>query len=101
MGRGYRSITETSPAHNYLGLDMSITYGSGTPILETTAGIIDTGTTLVLLATDAFEAYKTATGGVLDDATGLLKITNDQYANLQSLFFNRFGVRASRCLARS
>ena len=71
---------------------MSVTYGSDTPILGSTAGIIDVGTTLVLLATDAFEAYKTATGAVLDDATGMLKITNDQYTNLQSLFFTRFNV---------
>ncbi|KAM5531854.1 hypothetical protein V8D89_014484 [Ganoderma adspersum] len=88
----FTSITETSPASNYLGLDMSVTYGSDTTILNTTAGIIDTGTTLVLLATDAFEAYQNVTGAVLDEATGLLKITNDQYANLQSLFFTRFST---------
>ncbi|KAI1796356.1 acid protease [Ganoderma leucocontextum] len=85
----FASITGTSPASNYLGFDASVTYGSDTPILKQTSGIVDTGTTLVLLATDAFEAYKNATGAVLDDATGLLKITNDQYANLQSLFFTR------------
>nr|VWO97073.1 Uncharacterized protein [Ganoderma boninense] len=88
----FESITTTSPASKYFGLDMSIMYGSDTPILESTAGIIDIGTTLVMLATDAFEAYKTATGAVLDDATGMLKITNDQYANLQSLFFTRFST---------
>ena len=76
---------------------MSITYGSDTQILKTTAGIVDTGTTLIMIATDAFEAYKIATGAVLDDATGLLKITNDQYANLQSLFFTRFSVSVSAC----
>ena len=46
------------------------------------------GTTLVLIATDAFNRYQTATGGVADSATGLLSITSSQYSNLQSLFFN-------------
>ena len=44
-------ITSTSPASAYVGIDQSITYGSsGTTILSSTAGITDTGTTLVLLA---------------------------------------------------
>lgn len=30
------------------------------------AGIVDTGTTLVLLATQAFKAYKTACGAIMD-----------------------------------
>ena len=46
------------------------------------------GTTLVLLASDAFSTYQEATGGVLDETTGLLKLTADQFNNLQSLFFN-------------
>lgn len=37
---------------------------------------------------DAFSAYQTATGGVPDNNTGLLKITADQFAALESLFFN-------------
>ena len=46
-----RPITSTSPASNYVGIDQSITYGpSGLPILDSSAGIVDTGTTLVLLA---------------------------------------------------
>jgi len=52
-----------------------------------TSGIVDTGTTLLLIATDAFEAYQKATGGVLDNNTGLLNITQQQYDDLQSLFF--------------
>jgi len=42
---------------------------------------------LIVLATDAFKKYQEATGGVLDDKTGLLNITPDQFSNLQSLFF--------------
>lgn len=42
-------LTSTSPASEYWGIDQSITYGSET-ILASTAGIVDTGTTLVLIA---------------------------------------------------
>jgi hypothetical protein len=80
-------ITSTSPASNYWGIDQSITYGSGgESILSSTAGIVDTGTTLVLIATgsalspskylgsgadfeaspDAFQKYQKATGATLD-----------------------------------
>ncbi|KAI0689557.1 aspartic proteinase precursor [Cytidiella melzeri] len=80
-------ITTTSPASEFFGVDQSISYGS-TTILSTTAGIVDTGTTLILLASDAFSAYQTATGAVSDEATGLLSITASQFASLESLNFN-------------
>ncbi|EIW81194.1 acid protease [Coniophora puteana RWD-64-598 SS2] len=85
-------ITSTSPASHYWGVDQDVTYGTGNTILNTTAGIVDTGTTLVLLATDAFQAYTKATGATEDKTTGLLTITEEQYNNLQSLFFNIGGV---------
>ncbi|OBZ76839.1 Polyporopepsin [Grifola frondosa] len=86
-------ITSTSPASEFVGIDQSVTYGSaGTTILSGTAGIVDTGTTLLLLASDALERYRRATGAVLDNTTGLLKLTPVQFANLQSLFFNISGV---------
>ncbi|PIL28799.1 transporter [Ganoderma sinense ZZ0214-1] len=85
----YVPITSTSPASDYVGIDQSITYGSSRiPILSATAGITDTGTTLVYIASDAFAAYQNATGAVIDNNTGLLKITPDQFANLESLFFH-------------
>ena len=37
---------------------------------------------------DAFQKYKTATGGVPDDATGLLKITPAQFNALKPLVFS-------------
>jgi cathepsin E len=83
-------ITSTSPASQFWGIDQSITYGSNT-ILSTTAGIVDTGTTLILIASDAFSAYQSATGAVLDQTTGLGTISNSQFSNLQSLFFNTGG----------
>jgi len=89
----YAPITSTSPASEYWGVDQTVTYGSsGTTILNTTAGIVDTGTTLLLLATDAFQAYQKATGGVEDKTTGLLTITEGQYNSLQSLYFNIAGT---------
>ncbi|KAH9171286.1 aspartic peptidase A1 [Lactarius sanguifluus] len=84
--------TGTFPASEFWGINESIRYGASTSILSTTAGIVDTGTTLILIATDAFNRYKTATGAVLDGATGLLKITLTQFNNLQSLFFTTGGT---------
>ena len=71
----------------YWGIDQDISYGSDT-ILSTTAGIVDTGTTLLLLASDAFQKYQSATGAQMDETTGLLTVTDSQFADLQSLFFN-------------
>lgn len=86
----YTPITKTAPARYYWGIDQTVTYGS-TSILSSTAGIVDTGTTLILLASDAFARYQKATGGTMDSATGLLKITQAQYNNLQNLNFNVAG----------
>ncbi|KAL4253204.1 peptidase A1 family protein [Abortiporus biennis] len=86
----YVPITETFPATEYVGIDQNITYGSGENakvVMETTSGITDTGTTLLLLASDAIANYTAATGAVLDSDVGLLKITPAQFSNLQSLFF--------------
>jgi len=76
----------------YWGIDQSVTYGGSTTILNRTAGIVDTGTTLLLLATDAFQSYQQATGATLDQTTGLLTITEQQYEQLQSLYFNIGGI---------
>ncbi|KAH9008849.1 acid protease, partial [Lactarius deliciosus] len=90
----YVPITSSSPASGYWGIDQSITYGSNAQsILGSTAGIVDTGTTLVLIATDAFQRYQEATGATLDQTTTLLTLTNSQFDNLQSLFFYIDGVQ--------
>ncbi|KAF8930621.1 hypothetical protein BGZ52_000891 [Haplosporangium bisporale] len=89
----FAPITETSPANNYWGIDASFSYGRGeTTILSTNAGIVDSGTTLLLLATDAFNAFQKATGGVKDSATGLLSITSEQLGSMKSLFVTISGV---------
>lgn len=88
----YASITAKSPAKYYWGLDQSISYGSsGSNVLSSTAGILDTGTTLVLLASDAFNRYKALTGATHDSASGLLTLSSAQYAKLQSLYFTIAG----------
>ncbi|KAI0710863.1 aspartic peptidase A1 [Earliella scabrosa] len=88
----FAPITSTSPSNLFWGIDQSIRYGSSTNILSNTAGIVDTGTTLTLIATDAFARYQRATGAVLDSNTGLLRLTPAQFDNLQSLFFTVHGV---------
>ena len=46
--RSDRPITRTSPASEFFGIDRTITYGTAkTPILPSTAGLVDTGTTLI------------------------------------------------------
>lgn len=85
-------ITTTSPASEFWGINQSIRYGTSTNILSTTAGIVDTGTTLVLLSTNGFNAYTKATGATNDATTGLLKLTTAKFASLQSLFFTAGGA---------
>ncbi|KAI0782864.1 aspartic peptidase A1 [Abortiporus biennis] len=88
----FAPITTTYPASFFWGINQSIRYSTGTAILSTTAGIVDTGTTLILIASDAFARYQAATGAVLDNQVGLLRLTPAQFANLKSLFFVINGV---------
>ncbi|KAG1827735.1 aspartic peptidase domain-containing protein [Suillus subalutaceus] len=82
----YVPITSIYPASMYWGIDQSISYGS-TSILAETAGVVDTGSTFISIATDAFDKYQSATGATLDESTGLLQISPDQYNQLSSLYF--------------
>lgn len=91
----FAPITSTSPSSRFFGINQSIIYGSGsntTRILDLSAGIVDTGTTLTLLETNAFNTYKALTNATEDPTTKLLKIPPEYYANLQSLFFNIAGT---------
>ncbi|KAF8470920.1 family A1 protease [Russula ochroleuca] len=89
----YFPITKTLPSGRFWGVDASFIYGNAqgkkapVTILDTTAGVIDTGTNQIGLGTDAYNRYVDATGAVYDENTGLLRITPAQYENLQSLFF--------------
>ena len=92
----HSATTSTTPAAYYWGIDQTITYGTSTSILSDNAGIVDTGTTLIYIATDAYNKYVSATGAKLDSTTGLLTVTAAQYAALQSLYFTIGGVRVLR-----
>ena len=49
--------------------------------------LTDHSLTTYIGTADAFKRYEIATGATIDDSTGLLTITQDQYANLQILSF--------------
>ncbi|PPQ94827.1 hypothetical protein CVT25_007464 [Psilocybe cyanescens] len=88
----YTPVTSVSPASRYWGIDQSLSYGNITLLAPGTSGIIDTGTTLILIATDAYHAYISATGAIFDNATNLLTITIAQYNNLQDMIFHIGGT---------
>ncbi|KZP09886.1 family A1 protease [Athelia psychrophila] len=88
----YTPISAVNPAGLYWGIDQKVTYGLTTTLLSAGSGIVDTGTTLILIASDAYATYVSQTGGVLDSATGLLEITAAQYASLKSLYFTIAGT---------
>ncbi|KAI0797322.1 acid protease [Irpex lacteus] len=84
----YVPITSTPKASTFVGIDQFISYGSSRlPIMAKTSGIVDTGTTLIVIPQDAFSAYTAATGAVIDSTTGFLTVTQAQYDALQSLYF--------------
>ncbi|KAK3835590.1 MAG: acid protease [Linnemannia gamsii] len=87
----YVAITTTSPANNHWGIDASFTYGAK-EILSSAAGIVDSATTRLLLASDAFHKFQDATGATLDPATGFLSITPDHYHSMNSLFIHIGGT---------
>ncbi|KAH9858562.1 aspartic peptidase A1 [Lenzites betulinus] len=84
-------LTHTFPASRYFGIDQSIAYGP-TTIMTNTAGIVDTGTSLIYIPTESFQRYQQETGGVFDENTGLLRITPAQFDKLHSLFYNINGA---------
>ena len=50
------------------------------------------GTTLVYLATNAYNAYKVLTGAVLDTHTNFLTVRRDQFDQMKDLSFIFSGV---------
>lgn len=53
----------------------------------------------MLIATEAYNKYKSVTGATADTSTGLLKISSANFANLKSLYYTIGGV--SRSVANS
>ncbi|KAG2075325.1 acid protease [Suillus decipiens] len=88
----YTDVTTIAPSSQYWGINQGITFGN-IAILPTTAGVVDSGCNFLYLATDAYERYRAATGGILNQANGLLQITLEQYDQLDPLIFHIDMVR--------
>ncbi|KAF9153771.1 hypothetical protein BGX20_004833 [Mortierella sp. AD010] len=89
----YVPVTSTSPASEYWGIDVSsITYGT-TKVSGATHGIVDTGTTLILLSSaDVTALYKNISGAKLDSTTGLYTIPSSQVSKLKNITFTIGGT---------
>lgn len=84
-------VTSSWPASAFWGLDQEVKYGDET-ILSSSSGIIDSGTTFIHIAPDAFQKYQSATGATMNDKLGLLELPASQYNSIKSLFFNIGGT---------
>ncbi|KIO07573.1 hypothetical protein M404DRAFT_8365 [Pisolithus tinctorius Marx 270] len=85
----YTPVTKTFPSAYYWGINItSATYGNKIVFLKSTAGIVDTGTTQVLLADDFFDVYRSSIpGATLDKSTGLITIPPSSIPYMQPLNF--------------
>ncbi|KAG1874285.1 acid protease [Suillus subluteus] len=86
----YTPVTKTLPAAQFWGINVTcLTYGTHTFTPQSTAGIVDTGTTAVLLADDFFAMYLDAIPGAYLDAnnTGFIVIPSSSVADIQPLNF--------------
>ncbi|KAG6381827.1 acid protease [Boletus reticuloceps] len=89
----YAPVTDTYPAAGYWGINItSCAYGKHTVIRSSTAGIVDTGTTLILIADDFFARYLHAIPGAkVDSITGLIEIPQRSISSMHSLNFTIAG----------
>lgn len=86
----YAPVTKTHPAARYWGINVTeLTHGAHTLIPQSTAGIVDTGTTPVLLADDFFTMYLDAIPGAYLDVnnTGFIVIPSSSVVDMQPLNF--------------
>ncbi|KAG2368729.1 aspartic peptidase A1 [Suillus spraguei] len=82
----FTDITTTPLSSHYWGINGRIAYGN-TDLTPYTAGVVDCGSTFLYIASDAYQKYQTATGGV-KAANSLLQISTHQYYNLSPLKFH-------------
>ncbi|KAG2358187.1 aspartic peptidase domain-containing protein [Suillus spraguei] len=82
----YTDITNTRRSKKYWGIDQRITYGNKNILLRT-AGIIDTGSCFIYIASDAYRRYQAATGATFHEQADLLRMTPRQYRALRDLKF--------------
>lgn len=89
----YNSPIHFAPSANngFWSATQSITYGSQKlKILESSPSVIDSGTSLLLLPTPAFQAYATAVNASVDALTGFLSVPD--LSKLESLYFEIGGT---------
>ncbi|KAN0080201.1 Aspartic peptidase domain containing protein [Tylopilus felleus] len=88
----YFPLTNTYPAANYWGIDLSsCTYGSRMIIKTRIAGILDTGDPKILIPDDLFQVYvDTIPGAEFIKKTGLIEIPPSYVEHMQELHF-KFG----------
>lgn len=84
--------TDIPPASTFWGIEQSVTFGDSQTVIipPGTPGIMDTGTTLLFLATPFLDTIVSLTGAVFDDPTGLFRV--DSMDSVQSLFYNIGGT---------
>lgn len=89
----YTPLTTKYPSNYYWGINLqAITYG-GTALVSASStksitGIVDTGTTLIPVPTDVFNAYIAATPNAsIDSASGLIIVPVNQMSNIKPLTF--------------
>lgn len=87
-------ITFTPKVGDFWGITQTISY-AGKTIQASTEGIVDTGTTLLMLTTNAFDAYIDAVGGKENEEVGLFQITTAQFDALEDLVFTIGGTEFS------
>ncbi|KAG2143540.1 acid protease [Suillus bovinus] len=91
----YIPVTTTFPASAFWGINVThATYGSATTVIpKSTAGIVDTGTTQIVLADDFFESYMNAIPGAkLNKTAGLMYIPETSVSKIQPLNFTIGGT---------
>ncbi|KAF8978165.1 hypothetical protein BGZ46_006762 [Entomortierella lignicola] len=87
----YIPITKRQPASYYWGVDIdSISFG-GIPATILEAGIVDTGTTLIMLAEYILEFLFLTVGGYQDQNSGLYVIPKGKLSDLKDVTFNLNG----------
>ncbi|KAF8933706.1 family A1 protease [Dissophora ornata] len=84
----YIPITKKSPAKYYWGVDITrISFGSFVAATGR-AGIVDTGTTLILLQQDILnKVFSEVSGAVLDNSSGLYTVPHGQLKKLKDVTF--------------
>ncbi|KAI8061768.1 aspartic peptidase domain-containing protein [Gongronella butleri] len=93
----YTPITTAHPAKLYWGIDITaVNYGQTVLQTSTVAGIVDTGTTLIQLGTDIYNAFANQIpGATIDKDVGLLEIPASSYPNLSNVSFTIGGAAFS------